>query len=214
VKRIALGVGVLLILLFVVAQLVLPRVAERYVRSEVRKNGGVVESVDVAAFPALKLVLRHADRVTLKLKSATLGVGDLADELERTKDVERLDATVARMDLGPLKLNTLELHKRGDRLTGEASVASSDLSAALPAGVGVDSVEADDQGLVLQARVGPLSARARLSADEGALRIAPEGLLGGLATVTVFDDPRVYVSAVGAEQRPDGFTLTADGRLF
>src|SRR3954454_5473893 len=100
VKRIALGVAVVLFLLFGVAQLVLPRVAERYVRSEVRKNGGVVKSVDVTAFPALKLVLRHADRVTLKMKSATLGVGDLADELERTKHVDRLDATVATMDLG------------------------------------------------------------------------------------------------------------------
>jgi hypothetical protein len=212
VKRIALGAGVLVFLL-VVSQFALPAIAERYVRSEVSKNGGVVESVDVDAFPALKLVLRHADRITLKMRSATLGVGDLAGELERTKHVARLDATVTEMALGPLRLRDIELHKRGPRLTGEASVTPKDLSAALPVDVGLQPLEAEGGSLLLQATVGPISARARLSAAGGALKIAPEGILGGFASLTVFDDPRLFVDGVGARPLPDGFTLTATGRL-
>lgn len=199
--------------LLVVAQLALPPIAERYVRKEVRSNGGVVDTVDVAAFPAVKLLWRHADRITLKLRSARLGVGDLADELDRTRGVGKLDASIATMALGPLRLRDIALHKRGDRLDGEASVTSQDLAAALPVDVGLEPVEADADGLVLEGSLGPVTARARLSASDGALRIAPEGLLGGLASLTVFQDPRVAVDSVGARERPDGFTLTATGRL-
>jgi hypothetical protein len=212
VRRLAFVVAAL-VLVFVVAQLVLPRIAERYVRSEVRKNGGVVDSVDVSAFPAIKLVWRHADRITLRLRSAKLGVGDLADELERTHGVARLDATIAQMDLGPLRLRDIALHKRGASLEGQAAVTRQDLAAALPVDVGLKPVAADADGLVLEGSLGPVTARARLSATDGALRIAPEGLLGGLASLTVFQDPRVAVESVGARRRADGFTLTASGRL-
>jgi hypothetical protein len=42
--------------------------------------------------------------------------------------------------------------------------------------------------LVLQASAGPVNVRARLSARDGRLVIAPDGLLGGLAALTVFED--------------------------
>jgi hypothetical protein len=66
---------------------------------------------------------------------------------------------------------------------------------------------------VLEGAVGPLSARARLSARDGALVIAPEGLLGGLGALTLFKDSRVQVTEVGSRTGLDGFTLTATGRL-
>jgi hypothetical protein len=43
--------------------------------------------------------------------------------------------------------------------------------------------------------------------------VAPEGLLGGLGALTVFKDSRVQVTEVGSRPGPDGFTLTAAGRL-
>jgi hypothetical protein len=212
VKRLGIGVAVVLGLV-VVTQLALPPIAERYVRSEITKNGGTVESVHVSAFPAIKLAWRHADRVTVRLSKAKLGVGDLAQELDRTSGIRRLDASVGEMDLGPLRLSDLELHKRGERLTGAASVTKEALSAALPVDVGLKPVEASGGSLVLQANIGPVTARARLSAADGKLRIAPDGLLGGFASLTVFSDPRVAVTGVGARPRADGFTLTAVGRL-
>jgi hypothetical protein len=212
VRRLAFAAGAL-VLLLVVAQFALPPIAERYVRDEVRKRGGVVESVHVSAFPAIKLLFRHADSVDLKLRSAKLGVGDLASELERAHGVAKLDATIAQMDLGPLRLRDITLRKRGSALDGAASVTTADLSRALPVDVGLKPVEADANGLVLQGTIGPITARARLSATDGALKIAPEGLLGGLASLTVFQDPRIAVTGVGARSRADGFTLTASGRL-
>jgi hypothetical protein len=212
VRRVAFAAGLVLLLL-VVAQFALPPIAERYVRDRVREDGAVVESVQVSAFPAVKLVFHHADRLRLRLRSARLGVGDLAGELDQTHGVTRMDVTVAEMDLGPLRLRDIVLRKRGARLDGAASVTRADLSRALPVDVGLRPVEADANGLVLEGSIGPITARARLSASDGALRIAPDGLLGGFASLTVFDDPRVAVESVGARQRAGGFTLTATGRL-
>jgi hypothetical protein len=79
--------------------------------------------------------------------------------------------------------------------------------------VGLTPVAAGDGQLVLEAVAGPLSVRARLSARDGALVIAPDGLLGGFASLTVFSDRRVRVTGVGARSRADGFTVTATGAL-
>ena len=88
-----------------------------------------------------------------------------------------------------------------------------DLAAALPPAVGLQPVAAGDGQLVLEVAAGPISARARLSARDGALVIAPDGLLGGFASLTVFSDRRVRVTGVGARSRADGFTVTATGAL-
>jgi hypothetical protein len=51
-------------------------------------------------------------------------------------------------------------------------------------------------------------------ASEGAITVAPENIpFGALATFTVFEDPRVRVTSVGATTRPGGYGLTAAGRL-
>jgi hypothetical protein len=55
--------------------------------------------------------------------------------------------------------------------------------------------------------------RTRLTAREGRLVIAGEGPLARLGTLTVYDDPRVQVTSVGARAVPGGFTLAAAARL-
>ena len=66
---------------------------------------------------------------------------------------------------------------------------------------------------MLEGSVGPITARARLTARDGAVVVAPEGLLGGLGSVTVFKDSRVKVTDVGATPGPKGITITASGTL-
>jgi len=105
------------------------------------------------------------------------------------------------------------LTKDDDRLRGEARLSEAELAAALPRQLSVRPVEDAAGELVLEGSVGPLSARARLTAQNGALVVAPEGLLGGLGSITVFKDSRVTVTAVGAKPGPQGVTLTAAGRL-
>ncbi len=210
-RRVAVLAAVLLALL-IGAQIVLPRIAESRLRSRLARSGRVV-SVHVSAFPAVKLLWHTADAVRVHLSRARLGAGDLAPRLDSTRDADRVDAVVDELDLGPLKLRDLELRKTGSRLEGQASVTSKDLQAALPVDLGLRPVASGDGALVMQAAVGPVTIRARLSASDGALLIAPDGELGGFASVRVFDDPRVSVLGVGARSRAGGYTFTASGRL-
>jgi hypothetical protein len=208
VKRLALGVAALL----VASQLLLPRLAESRLRSELAKTGSVT-SVEVHAFPALKLLVKRADSVRVRMRTARIGAGDLGDRLAGTRRTHSLDARVTTASLGPLKLRDVRLEKDGDELSGSASLDDSDLQSALPVDLGLHPVSSSDGALVMEADVGPVAIRARLSASDGALLIAPDGLLGGFASVRVFDDPRVRVLSVAAEDRANGFTVVGRARL-
>ncbi len=213
VRRLGLGAAGLVVLVLVAQQLVLPGVASRRLRDRLEQRGEV-RRVSVSAFPAFKLLWGRADRVEVRMASATLsGAGSFAAELGRAREVGRADIRADVFSVGPLRLRDARITKDGDRLHGEAALTRADLAAAVPVDLGLQPVDAGDGSLTLEGRIGPVSAQARLSAADGALVIAPAGLLGGFAGIRVFDDPRLRVDAVGARERPDGFTLTADGRL-
>lgn len=201
---------------FLAGELFMPGIAERRLRGDLRERGSV-ERVEVRAFPALKLLFGRADRVEVEMGEARAGEGEVADELVRTRGTDVLDARARVLRIGPLRLRDARLTKDGDRLHGGAALAEADLAAALPARIGLRPVESGDGHLVLEATAPvfgqELSIRARLSAREGALVIAPEGLLGGLATLTVFSDERVAVRAVGAEPTAGGFLVSSEARL-
>jgi hypothetical protein len=96
-------------------------------------------------------------------------------------------------------------------------VSEQELIAALPVDVGLRPVQSGDGQVVFEATAPVLgqsiAVRARLSAREGALVLAPDGLLGGFASLTVFSDPRVRVVGVGAEAATAGFTVTAEATV-
>ena len=117
------------------------------------------------------------------------------------------------MRVGPLQLRGVALRKDHNRLSGEASLSDADLAAALPRQLALRPVDDPAGELVLEASAGVFTARARLSARDGALVIAPEGLLGGLGSLTIFRDSRVQVTDVGSQVGDGGFTVTAAGRL-
>jgi hypothetical protein len=194
-------------------QLALPRIAERRITEDLSESGKVTR-VEVDAVPAVKLLFHRADRVEVEMSEVRASTtGRLAQLLRRTKATQELDARADLVILGPLRLHAAMLTKDGDRLRGEATVSEAELAAALPSQLQVRPVEGPAGELVLEGAVGPLTARARLSARDGALVIAPEGLLGGLGALTLFKDSRVQVTEVGSRTSPDGFTLTAAGRL-
>ena len=215
-KLLALGIAVFLLSLVAAAQLVLPDVAERNLRGDL-KASGQVRRVDVTAFPALKVLFGRADRVEVEMGEVRAGQGELADLLARTADTDELPARATALRVGPFVARDARLDKEGERLRGRVSVTVAELTAALPLQVGLRPVDSGDGSLVLEATAGVLgqqvTVRARLAARNGALVIAPEGLLGGVATLTVFSDPRVRVRGVGAEPAPGGFTITADATV-
>lgn len=207
-----LGAAVFVAAVLFASQVLLPRVAESRLRDELSRTG-TVTSVSVHAFPALKLLFQRADSVRVRMSRARFGSGDLADELASTSRTGSLDARADEVTLGPLVVRDVRLVKKGEALTGSASLTEADLSSALPVSLGLHPVSSEGGALVLEADVGPVAVRARLSASDGALIIAPDGLLGGFASVTVFSDPRVRVTGVGARSSPGGFTVVAHARL-
>ncbi len=211
--RAALALIGLLVAALVGGQLALPRIAERRITSDLAKSGEV-RRVSVEAVPALKLLFKRADRVEVDMAEVRAGsTGRLAALLRRTRRTEELDASVDLVLLGPLRLHAVTLTKDAERLRGEATVSEQELAAALPSQLRLRPVEDPSGELVLEGAVGPISARARLTAQDGALVVAPEGLLGGLGSLTVFRDSRIEVTEVGSRVGERGFTLTAAGRI-
>lgn len=211
--RAALALIGLAVAALVGGQLALPRVAERRITSDLAESGKV-RRVEVEAVPALKLLFNRADRVEVEMAEVRAGTtGRLVELLRRTRATKELDARADLVTLGPLRLHAAMLTKNGDRLRGEATVSEAELAAALPSQLRLRPVEDPSGELVLEGAIGPISARARLTARDGALVVAPEGLFGGLGSLTLFMDSHVDVSEVGSRTGPDGFTLTAAGRL-
>ena len=215
-KLLALGSAVFLLSLAVAAQLFLPEFAERNLRGDLEASGQV-RRVDVSAFPAVKVLFGRADRVEVEMGEVRSGQGELADLLARTAETDELHAEADTLRVGPFVAHAARLDKDGDRLRGRVSVTVAELTEALPVEVGLRPVETEDGSLLMEATAGVLgqeiTVRARLTAREGDVVIAPEGVLGGLATLTVFSDPRVRVRRVGAEPATGGFTVTAEATV-
>jgi hypothetical protein len=203
-----------------VAQLVLPGVAEQKLRSNLARYGTVLR-VHIESAPAIKLLWHRADRVDVAMdtyRSEPGGHGSLADFLSRTRDTGRLNVSVGTLQAQLVTLHDVSLHKVGDLLVGQARLTQHDLSAALPAFVGLRPVSASPNGIVAQVSASVLGHRAGtrigVLADSGRVVVRPEGLpFGSLATITVFDDPRVYVESLGAELRGENYILTVRALL-
>jgi FHA domain-containing protein len=216
VAAVALG----LIALGVVGQFVLPGVAERSLRSDLSRYGPV-RHVNVESMPAVKLLVHRANRVDVAMdsyRSEPGGHGSLADFLSDTRSTAKLNASVRTVDAQLLTLHGVVLHKNGDDLVGRGSLTQRELSDALPDFVGLRPQSATRNGIVLRAQATVLgqtaAIRLRILADQGRVVVRPEDLpFGSLATIKVFDDPRVYVESLGAELRGHKYTLEARARL-
>jgi hypothetical protein len=208
-------VGVVVILL-VVAQLVLPSVAEQRLRDRLREHGQIL-SVHVSAFPAIKLLWHQADKVVIRMASYRSTSSNLGGQLSQASDAGSLDASTAVFTSGLLTVRNASLRKHGDELTGMGSVSLQDLRTAVPFLDNLQPVASGGGQLTLRgtATLLGLSATvdATVSAQQGRLVVVPNVPFGGLATVTLFDNPHVAVQGVSATADPGGFTVTATGRL-
>jgi pSer/pThr/pTyr-binding forkhead associated (FHA) protein len=208
------------ILLVGVAQLVLPGVAEQRVRSDLSRYGPV-RRVHIESSPAIKLLWHRADRVEVAMdsyRSEPGGHGSLADFLSRTRDTGKLDVSVGTLQTQLLTLHDVQLRKEGDALVGRARLTQRELSAALPSFLDLHPLSTSEAGIVAQASASVfghrIAARIRVLADGGRVLVRPEGFpLGSLASITVFNDPRVYVESLGAELHGQNYLLTARARL-
>ena len=211
-RRIAVlaAVGFVLLVL-VVAQLVLPGIAARRVRDQFSKSGTVLD-VKVSAFPAVKLLWHRADSVVVRMATYRAPVSELSNTLTETGDAGSVDASVQVLSVGPLALRDATMRKRGSSLTAAATVTQSDLRSAVFFLQGVVPVTSADGSLTLRGTASFLgltaSVSATVAARDGALVVAPDVPFGGIATLTLFNDPHVYVESVSASGVPGGFRVS------
>jgi hypothetical protein len=202
-----------IVLLLVVAQLVLPGVAAQRLRDRLAKSGQVLD-VHVSAFPAIELLWHQADRVVIRLKTYHSNPGPLSSLLEQSRDTGELDASASEFDTGLVNLHDAVLRKRGDALSGSATVTASDLRSALGGAIqDVQPVASGGGQLTLQGTVLGVTADATLRAQNGALVVQPDVPILNFVTVTVFSNPHVEVQGVGAAEAPGGFSVSANARL-
>src|ERR1700742_397117 len=122
----ALAVTGLVVVALVVAQLVLPGIAAQRLRDQLSRSGRVL-TVQVSAFPAIELLWHHAGSVTIRMASYRATPANLPDKLAQSGDVGTLRASVQVFRDGLLTLHDAGLVKQGNRLSGSAVVAESDL---------------------------------------------------------------------------------------
>jgi hypothetical protein len=199
-----------------VAQLALPGIAAQRLRDRLARSGQVLQ-VEVDAFPAIELLWDQADHVTVRLGTYAPQPGHLFSLLGELGQVGTVDASASQLRSGPLILEHARLSKRGDRVTGSATITEANLRAAVPFLQSVVPIASAAGQLTLQGTASAfgLSATldATLAARNGDLVVSPNVPFGGLATVTVFASPALAVQSVSAAPAPGGFALTAYARL-
>jgi hypothetical protein len=207
-----LGVGVVVVLL-VLAQIVLPRIAAARIRSRVGRYGHV-QSATVSAWPAVKLLWGDADSVRVKASGLKLSPAQAAALLWEGRGVGRIDIDATSVKVGPLEVGEAILRKRGASLEGEATATDAQARAALPAGVGVSLLGSEGGKVQVKVSGGLFgvgaSVQAVAEASEGKLIAHPVGFLLEGFRLTLFSNPHVHVVSVDAStdgSEPPAYTL-------
>ncbi len=215
-RLIALAIAGVVVVVLVVAQLVLPGIAANRLRDELGHSGTVL-SVKVRAFPAIQLLWEHADKVVVRMGRYQSAASELGNRLGGATGVSTIDASAQEFDTGALTLRDATLSKRGSELVGSATIRQADLRAAVPFLQHVQPVASSGGQLILRGTASLLGLTASVDAvvavRAGALVVAPDVPFGGIATITLFNDPHVQVQTVSAVSVPGGFRVNAQARL-
>jgi hypothetical protein len=137
--------------------------------------------------------------------------------LREAEGIGELDISIGVVHTGLLTLRDVSFTKHGDELVGAARLDLRDLQAALPILRSLTPVHDADGRLVLRGKAGVLGVNAAVdvivAARDGKLVVAPAGLFGAFATITLFDDPQISVESVAASAVSGGVRFVARGRI-
>ncbi len=211
--------GVVLVAL-VLAQLLLPRIAADRISSRIKRYG-TVRSVEVSAWPAVKLLWDRADSVRVRAEELHLSPAQGAALALEARHTGRLDFSAASVQLGPLLLGDVHLTKRGSALHAQAHTSAADVAAAMPRGVSVALVRSEDGQVTVRAGGGLFGVGATVEAvaraRAGSLVVRPVSFPLSALQLTLFSDPHVYVLGVAVHadrgEPPPGYVLSMSARL-
>lgn len=200
---------VALLLLLVVAQLVLPRLAAKVLRDRVARYGQV-HSASVSALPAIELLWGSAQSASVSAGQLAITPSELVHVLMESRPVADLTVEAQAVKLldpgfgaGAVTLTGAVLRKRGEEVDVRARLSSTALAAALPEGVHVSLLPGAGASPMVRAS-GQLfgfraSIEAAVEAAEGKVVLVPTGpLLAGLGRITLFSNPKLHVQSVSA----------------
>jgi hypothetical protein len=206
ITRVALAMAGGVLLLLVLAQIFLPKIAASRISSRLRKYGSV-QSVSVTAWPAVKLLWGSVDSVTVTARRLKVSPAQTAKLVWEARDVSEMKLTAASVQEGPLRLRDISFRKRGGALSAQALTTEAAVKAALPEGFGVQLLGSEGGSVRVRASGGLFgvgaSVDALAGASEGKLVVHPVGFLVEGLQVTLFADPHVYVRGVGASAVPE-----------
>jgi hypothetical protein len=218
-RRIAIAGAGAIAVLFVLAQLLLPGIAADRISARLARYGHIV-SVEVKAFPAVELLWEHADTVRVRASALTVPLAQTGHVLREAGGAHDVDMHAAYVRVGPLVLSEVSFHKRGPRLVAVALASEAAVAAALPPGLHVRLLRSEaatvevSVGGSLFGVGGEIDAIAQ--AREGKLIAHPANALLGLFSLTLYEDPHVYVdgiAAIPASAPATGYRLSMQARL-
>ncbi len=221
VTRVALWLLGALVVLAGLAQIFLPRIAASRISSRIGRYGKVT-SVHVSAWPAVKLLWKDADSVTVHVSHVALDPAQTDDLLTEARGTSRLDVYAQRASEGPLAVDDVHLSKRGRALHASAFASEADVRAALPPGFAVQLLSSENGAVEVRASGGLFgigaSVDAVAEAHEGKLVVHPRGALIEALKLTLFDEPDVELQSVAARAATGasgeaGYALEASATL-
>jgi LmeA-like phospholipid-binding len=181
------------------AQLLLPGLAARRVRSQLGRYG-VVRSTSVSAFPAVELLWGRAQSVSASATRIGMSLSQASALLWQGRGVDRLDVSAQSLRLETLALHGVLLRKRGSALYIEGSITQAALRAALPGSTEVlplGSIPGGVQVRVTGTIFGAVaSVDVLLLAEDGRLVAQPQGIpFAGSLRLTLLSAPHVYLQS-------------------
>lgn len=223
----ALAVGIAAVLLFGLAQAVLPRLAAQRVRDRVKAYGRL-EDVSVKAFPAIELLWGKAESASASAKRLSLSEAEAVKLVWEGRGVRDTTLKVAALKLAiPALPSGVVLHdalirKRGGHISTQSTITQADIDAASPSGVRIRLL-ASAPGTVKVSASGSLfgvqaTVEALARPSEGKLIAQPLNIpFGAFVRMTLFADPHLYLEGVSATPESEGpqtgWRLTLSGRL-
>jgi hypothetical protein len=213
---VAITIAAIIAIVLVGGQFVAPSIANSMLRQRLAKDGKVL-SAHLSAFPWVQLLWQHADSVSATMADYSAAPGHIENLLHQADGIGRVDVSIGVVHTGLLTLHAVTFTKRRDELVGVGTLELSDLQAALPVVRSLTPVRDSNGQVLLHGTASVLGVQAGvnvvIAARDGKLVVAPSGLLGAFATLTLYDDPAVDVQSVTATTVPGGLRFVTRGKV-
>jgi hypothetical protein len=210
------AITLVVVVLFGLTELLLPPLATHVARDRLSKYGPV-ESLSVSAFPAVELIWGDVDSMTVKMGSYRATGSKLSTALGQSEQVGNINATIGTLHSGLVTMQNVTASKHGKTFTVSGDLTESDIKSAVPLLTSVRALGESNGALNLAATGSAFGIQASvdvsLFASGGVVEVQAQGLLSSFVHLTLFSNPRLYITSLSGHATSDGLSVTATGQL-